>query len=109
MNFVKNEIYAVKNDCISFSIYHESSGRQVELDENEKYLLKVKKNLNIDEAALEFFSDSSDFCFDCPELDCGEYYFEISVVDQVGVPRVILPAVDNQGNCLNKLIIIERL
>ena len=60
MNLLKNEIYAVKNDCISYSIYHESGGKEVQLDKDEKYVMRIKKNLS-DPEALEFISNKINF------------------------------------------------
>lgn len=110
LSFVKNEIRAVRGNTISFSVYHETNGKQYKLNSDEKYKIKIKKSLrDANDPVYEFVSDSESFDFDCQELTCGEYYFQIDFVNSFGDEETISPAVDEHGNRLNTLIILERL
>ena len=102
-----NNIKCVKGDNVSFAVYHEVDGNQYSLGENEFYRVKIKKNLGAGEPDVQADSDSCQFEFShC--LDCGKYYFEISLVSG-GVETVISPATDTDGARLNTLCVTERL
>lgn len=102
-----NILTCVKGDPLSFAVYHEVDGNQYQLQECEKYRIKIRENLSSDKDSVVVNSETAQFDFD-PELPCGRYYFEISVVSGE-TETVILPATDTDGSKLNTLIITERL
>ena len=102
-----NILKFVKGDPVSFALYHEVDGKQHDLQENECYRLKIKKNLSADEPDFTGDSDSAQFNFGV-NLECGVYYFEIGHVVNA-TETVISPATDVDGTRLNTLYITERL
>ena len=104
---MNNIIQCVKGNPVSFSVYHEVDGKQYELQENEKYRVKIKKNLGDDEP--DFVGDSSEPKFDfAANLECGKYYFEIDLVAGE-VETAISPATNTDVSRRNTLYITERL
>lgn len=111
MNFFKNEITAVEGNTISFTVEHYTGDERYVLQSNEKYKVKISKSLNdTTEDAIEATSDTANFSVPSNGLTPGEYYFQISIVDELyGRDEVISPAVDKRGERLNTLVIVERL
>ena len=111
MNFFKNEITAVEGNTISFTVEHYTGNERYALQSNEKYKVKISKSLNdATEDVIEATSNNSNFSVSSNGLAPGEYYFQISIVDELyGRDEVISPAVDKRGERLNTLVIVERL
>lgn len=107
---MKNTVSLVQSNSLDISILHMEDSERYELGTDEKYRLRIKKSLTDGEECVRVYdSDGEYFSIDTSDLECGSYYFEISLVDKWGDEFVISPATDINGDCSNTLIITERL
>lgn len=104
-----NLLTTVKGDPLSFSVYHKENNELYSLDYGEVYRINIKRTLTGADNVLVAESDNTGFEVPTTELECGNYYFELELVNNIGVPRCISPATDIHGNCSNMIVITERL
>lgn len=107
---MKNEVFAVYGDPITFSIVHHEGKTIYQLQEGELYKVNIKRKLSDpDSEAYSGTSDSVSFSLNLLTLPVGDYFFEIILIKDNGNELVISPAADEYGRRLNTLHITERL
>lgn len=103
-----NEIKMVRGEPLNFGIVHLVNDEPYVLSSDEKYRIKLKRDLHDDEVFT--FESSNNKFYKGNNLDVGEYCFEISIVEEGSdVGRVISPVTDKNGVIVNKLYVTERL
>lgn len=103
---MKNTIICVKGEPLCFSVMHICNGETYNPAADERYQIKIKKDVN---ETVVLTEDSGDGKFEFEHnLDVGRYVFELSLLSSED-ETVISPVTDEYGCVTNEIIITERL